>query len=155
MRNLFILSSIVAAFFLTSISASAGDWSKGQKSAWATIEAFWKAENKGDADAVSALLSDDLQSWSNNVAMPRNKSKTMSWFRFGFENGKGIKYDISPVGIVVNGDMAVVHYYYMSISEDRDGKRESANGRWSDVLVRDGKSWKFIAWQGGPDASDD
>ena len=155
MRNLFIISSIVAAFFLTSISSYAGDWSDDQKTAWATVEKFWEAENKGDADTLSGLLSDDLKSWSTTIAMPRNKSSNMGWFRFGFENGKGIKYEISPVGVVVHGDMALVHYYYVSITEDKDGKRESNNGRWSDVLVRDGKSWKFIGWQGGPDSDDE
>jgi hypothetical protein len=45
--------------------------------------------------------------------------------------------------------MAVAHYLYTNAVQTKDKKIEVSNGRYTDILVRDGDVWKFIAWHGG------
>ena len=85
--------------------------------------------------------------------MPNNKMNEISWVRFNSAYGSMLKYQLSPAKVVVHGDMAIAHYYYALVRENKEGKRQSDNGRWSDVLVREGKSWKFIGWQGGSESA--
>jgi uncharacterized membrane protein len=51
--------------------------------------------------------------------------------------------------------MAVAHYLYTNAIENKEGETEVSNGRYTDVLVRVDGSWKFIAWHGGDDHTDD
>ena len=54
-------------------------------------------------------------------------------------------YEVSPEAIAVEGDTAVVHYNVTTVSEDKDGKRTPNIGRITEVLVRSGRSWKWLA----------
>ena len=60
-------------------------------------------------------------------------------------------HELYPLSFVVHGDMAVVHYLYTLAVQTRDKKVVVTNGRYTDVLVRDGTQWKFISWHGGDD----
>ena len=53
--------------------------------------------------------------------------------------------------LVVREQIAIAHYLYTAAYEDKDGKVETSNGRYTDVLVRTDDGWKFIAWHGGDD----
>ena len=74
---------------------------------------------------------------------------------FSVQVGGGLTYidttiDLAPA-IIVNGDVGIVHYLYSSASKDADGKVETSNGRYTDILLRTDDGWKFIAWHGGDD----
>ena len=155
MRKFYLLSGIIAVLFLTPMSSYAGDWSKDQKAVWATIGAQWEASKAKDYDKWGSYLADDFQGWSNEGAIPSDKASEISWIKFGSEQNKTLKYQLSPVKIVVHDKTAVAHYYFVSVNENKEGKRKTNTGRWTDVLVRDGKSWKFIGWQGGSDSDND
>jgi len=155
MRKLFILSSILVAFFVAPISSFAGGLSEDQKAVWATINGHWLASKNKDFDKYDSYLADDFSGWSNDDAIPNNKADHMSWTRFSSDQSKTLKYQLNLVKLVVHGDAAIAHYYYVSATENKDGKRKSVTGRWSDTLVRDGKNWKFIGWQGGEDEGND
>jgi len=50
---------------------------------------------------------------------------------------------------------SISHYLYTNATENSDGETEVTNGRYTDILVRADGEWKFIAWHGGDDDSDD
>jgi ketosteroid isomerase-like protein len=50
---------------------------------------------------------------------------------------------------VIQGDTAVAHYYYSEMNEDKDGKRETTHGRYTDVLIREEGKWRYFTWSGG------
>jgi len=83
--------------------------------------------------------------------MPRDKSSTKRWTKYGEANSKTLEQELNPVGIVVEGSVAVVHYYYSEAVENRKGERETAHGRFTDILVKDGQRWLFLAWRGRVD----
>ena len=67
--------------------------------------------------------------------------------------GQRNAHELYPLSIVVHEDVAIAHYLFTSATEDKnkDGKIETANGRYTDILVRTDDGWKFIAWSGGSD----
>jgi len=58
---------------------------------------------------------------------------------------------VPPIVVTVVGTTAVAHYYYSTAAEDREGKRKTTHGRYTDVLVKNDGEWFFIAWRGGAD----
>lgn len=118
---------------------------------WSVVEAQWDAEEKGDKRWIKRMLTDNFAGWSSNSPAPRSKSSTEMWDRFNDQQGKTIAHELYPLSIVIHGDTAIAHYLYTSAHEDKDGKVELNNGRYTDVLVRSDDGWKFIAWHGGDD----
>lgn len=125
-----------------------------QAAVWAAVEAIWDAEERADNNDIDAMLTDDFMGWTSNTPTPRNKSSSRMWREFNQDQSKGAHHELYPLSIVVHGDTAIAHYLYTNATESRDKEVEVVNGRFTDVLVRDGGSWKFIAWHGGDDASE-
>ena len=53
------------------------------------------------------------------------------------------------MGIWVKGNFAFVDYHYMEVTKDKDGKRDTEIGRWTDILIREGDRWVMIGDHGG------
>lgn len=150
------IAILLAGTLLTTFStAIAQDSVNDQADVWAVIEGQWAANEKGDEKWTDRLLTDDFSGWGINSPAPRNKSSTKMWDRFGDSLGKPVMHELYPLQIVVHNDIAVAHYLYSNAVEDKDGKVEISNGRYSDVLVKTEDGWKFIAWHGGDDKKDD
>jgi len=116
-----------------------------------TIEREWEASLKGDQDRIDDMLTADFMGWGKNSPAPRTKTSFSQWNRYNEKIRSLERYEIYPLSITVNGDVAVAHYLYSSAFKDKDGKIEMANGRYTDILVRTEDGWKFIAWAGGDD----
>lgn len=146
---------LVCVFLLASGNATAQeseyDPTDDQAAVWAAVERVWQASESGDPDWIETMLSADFMGWPKSSPAPRSKASVRMWSSFEREQGSGVAHELYPLSIVVHGDMAVVHYLYTNAVETRDKKREITNGRYTDVLVRDEGSWKFISWHGGDD----
>lgn len=118
---------------------------------WATIEQQWNEQEDGKSKWVDNLLTEDFQGWDRQSPHPRDKKSTKMWNRFSEQVSDMIAHELYPVRIVVNGDVAIAHYLYTSAAKDQDGKIETQNGRYTDVLLLTDDGWKFIAWHGGDD----
>ncbi|MBT8091113.1 MAG: nuclear transport factor 2 family protein [Gammaproteobacteria bacterium] len=124
-----------------------------QADVWALIEAQWSAEAKGDKKWMDQLLTDDFSGWGKESPAPRGKASTKMWDRLNDEVSQMVAHELYPLSIVVHDDIAIAHYLFTSAnkSKSKDGKIETSNGRYTDILVRTDEGWKFIAWSGGSD----
>jgi hypothetical protein len=59
--------------------------------------------------------------------------------------------EIYPIAITITGNVAVVQYRYLSVSENHKKDRETVTGRYTDVRIKEAGRWLFIAWAGGDD----
>jgi type II secretory pathway pseudopilin PulG len=134
---------------------SAQSWSDEQLAVWSVIQAQWKAAADKDEGWPNRFLHDSFLGWSAENPAPRDKASTARWTKYGDENSTTLMTELAPLGIVVEGNTAVAHYVYSTATEDREGERETTHGRYTDILVRDGGSWRFLAWQGGETPEDD
>jgi len=151
-RQIRLLSVIFSVLLLQGGFANAQDNVDDQAAVWASIEAIWDAQEQGKDGWVDTMLSADFMGWPNASPAPRSKASTRMWARFDADQNKGLAHELYPLSIVVHGDVAIVHYLYTSFTLSKDKRTQSRNGRFTDVLVRDGDSWKFISWHGGTEA---
>jgi hypothetical protein len=126
-------------------------WSNDRLEVWAVIQAQWQAAMEKDTTWPERLLHESFLGWGNENPAPRDKASTDKWSRYNDENSTTLMQELSPIGIVVHGNTAVAHYFYSTAIENRKGERETTHGRYTDVLVRDGDTWRFLAWHGGDD----
>ena len=135
-------------------TAEAQTWTPEQSEVWAFIEADWDAGMQKDLTRFEQNVHPSFQGWDNGNPAPRDRDSTLRWNRFGDETSTTLMQQLHPLAIIVEGNTAVAHYLYSEASEDSEGKRETTHGRYTDVLIRDGSGWKFIAWAGGEDSDD-
>ncbi len=151
--NMILTSVFLLAAGNVMAQATPVDTVDDQADVWALIEAQWNAEEKGDKKWMDRLLTDDFSGWSKESPAPRGKASTKMWDRFNEQVSQMVAHELYPLSIVVHDDIAIAHYLFTSAnkSKSKDGKIETSNGRYTDILVRTDEGWKFIAWSGGSD----
>lgn len=151
--NLIMTSVLMLAAGIVFAQATPANPVDDQADVWAQIEAQWNAEEKGDNKWMDRVLTDDFSGWSKESPAPRGKASTKMWDRFNDEVSQMVAHELYPLSIVVHDDVAIAHYMFTSAnkSKSKDGKIETSNGRYTDILVRTDDGWKFIAWSGGSD----
>jgi ketosteroid isomerase-like protein len=127
----------------------AQDAADDQAAVWAAVEEIWAAQERGGTDWVDDRLTGDFMGWPASSPAPRSRASTRMWARFDSDQSKSLAHELYPLSIVVHGDTAVVHYLYTMVEQRRGRETVRSNGRYTDVLVRDGADWKFISWHGG------
>ena len=139
----------LAALCLLTGGAMAQDPADDQVAVWAVIERQWAAESEGDADWIGEMLTSDFVGWPYESPAPRTRASTGMWNDFSRTQWKPLSHELYPLSIVVRGDTAIAHYLYTNAGEQADGKVVTNNGRFTDILVREGREWKFLSWHGG------
>ena len=102
-----------------------------------------------DANWTDKYLHNNFLGWSNQNPTPRSKASVHKWNRYETENSTTLLQELFPVGIVVNGNTAVAHYFYSQVSENRKDERKTVHGQYTDILVKENGTWRFLAWRGG------
>ena len=151
MKNIVKIASgimMVLVISISSISASAQEWSSQQKEVWKTVSDYWAVMAKGDINGFLNYFHDDYSGWGYDMKVPGNKEDARKWLTFGAQSKKVLIYDIKPLSISVMDNFAFVHYYYTMVSES-DGKKKPDEGRWTDILVRQGGKWLLLGDHGG------
>jgi ketosteroid isomerase-like protein len=137
-----------ALLTLTIISTcNAKSWDKQQTEIWNVVTASYKDIEKKDNNWTDKWVTADAMVWGSATPMPRDRASVKRWEKFQFADGATNEVsDYSPTAIVVHGDTAVAHYYYSNGVTLKTGKQNVSHGRCTDILVKDKKSWKFVAW---------
>lgn len=140
---------------LGSTPAEAQEWSAAQKDVWKSVEAYWDVAGKRDFDGFMGYFDKDYLGWENGAPLPGDKKLIKAWVMHDFETTKEILHSIQPVGIVIHGDVAIVHYYYSVLEKNAKGEDEASSGRWTDILVKSGDRWVLLADHGGRTSGDE
>lgn len=131
------------------------EWSAAQQEVWKNVQAYTALVDKGDVEAFGEYFHEDFSGWAVGSVLPSNKAERMKLVRHFLPKRKTVLSEIKPVAIKVHGNVAVVHYYYMDVSVGDDGEEEVTQGRWTDILMKQGDKWIMIADHGGPSSDDD
>ena len=131
------------------------EWSAEQKEVLSVVEAQWKAGMEKDTTWPDNFLHENFLGWSNDSPMPRDKTSIQEWDRYDSENSTTLIFELYPVGIAMQGNTAVVHYFYSQVTETKKKGRKTVNGHFTDILVNENGKWRFLAWQGGENPTDD
>jgi len=91
--------------------ALAQTWSNEQLEVWDVIQAQWQASMEEDATWPERFLHESFLGWANENPAPRDEASTDKWNRYGMENSTTLMQELYPVGIIVQGNTAVAHYF--------------------------------------------
>lgn len=152
MRSLFKISVVVAVlgfFVFGSAPLLAQEWSKAQKEVWESIEKAWELSAKRDLEGFLSYLHDDYSGWYYGSYMPGGKESAKKWGEYSYKKTKVLVYEIKPVAIKVHGDFAFAHYCYSLIHKEGKEEEKFSQGRWTDILKKEGDKWLVIGDHGG------
>ncbi len=145
-RNYFVIAFTCIAL-LGSSTLFAQEWSKDQKEVWQTVENGWAAWASGNMEGAFDGIHDKYLGWNNERPLPMSKAKWQEMYKKYSEFMKVQYYDLEPARIVVEGDNAIVYYYFSfySVFEMGDIKEEEdVKGRNVEFYVKDGGNWLMM-----------
>lgn len=145
MKKILALGAIAACLFTVSANAQEPSWNDAQMEVWALVEQSWVDDVAENGKWPANYIHDNYVSWGDGDAAPRYKDSAIAWNRFGDESSNTLMYEVSPEAIAIVDGTAVVHYNVTTVTEDSKGERNASVGRITEVLVRVGRSWKWIA----------
>ena len=152
MSRLIKTGSLVFFVLLTLAgTAAAQTWSQEQKEIWTFEQQQWQMEKDKDASWIDTMVHANLSYWGTGAPMPQNKASLTRWNRYSSANSTVLEQELFPISATITGNVAVVQYGYRIARENYKKERETVNGHYMDVLLKEGGSWRFIAWAGGDD----
>lgn len=150
-RRIVSIGLVACAAWMLSSPASAQGWNAEQQEVWQVEEQQWKMAAAKDQSWIDSMVHPNVSYWETGQAMPQNRASLTRWFRYQSTTATTLEQELTPISIVVTGNVAVVNYYYSAARENQKKEREMVTGHYMDVLIKDGGRWKFIAWAGGDD----
>jgi len=148
-KRTFVGVAVICLLSLAAAPASAQEWSPAQKEVWKNVETYWGLVAKGDLEGFLSYMHPDYRGWSYQSPVPETKETARKFLTHEMATTKTLVYQITPVAIQVHGDFAFVAYYYTEIAKDAEGKTASRQGRWLDILMKQGEKWVMIGDHGG------
>jgi hypothetical protein len=146
-----LLGAASLALCTFACAASAQTSSSEQQEVWKVEQQQWKMSAAKDDSWIDTLLLPSLTFWETGAPMPRDKASLKQWSRYQNESATVLEQELFPISTTITGNVAVVQYYYSLARENYKKERETVTGHYTDVLIKDGGHWKFIAWTGGDD----
>jgi hypothetical protein len=131
--------------------ASAQTWSPEQQEIWRFEELQWKMSMDKDISWIDKMVHPNISYWAVDRPAPQNKASLTRWTRYTDASTTTLEQEISPISATITGNVAVVQYTYTAVRENYKKDRETATGRYTDILIKEGGRWMFIAWAGGDD----
>jgi len=139
--------TVIVFSFLGVSTLIAQEWTKEQKEVWETVENMWIKWKANDLEGAFANVHENYLGWNNSDPMPTSKTKWMNSVKMNKDQISEEYYDIEPARIVVQGDAAVVHFYfsfsYLYTKGDEKHKI-GYHGKWSEFFVKEGGEWMLL-----------
>jgi len=155
MRPARSIGLVLLALALAAGPLAAQEWSAEQQEVWNTVQAYWDLAMQRDVAASMATIHPAYTGWSYGSDFPDDYASTEKWFKYNLEKYAWVLFELKPVAITVVDDIAVVHYFYTGMYTDlKKEEDESAQGRWTDILKKEGDKWLLIADHGGSTKDD-
>ena len=148
-RRLYLAFPLAFAVFAS--AASAQSWSSEQQEVWRVENQQWQMAKDKDASWIDKMVHPNLTYWDNDQVAPQNKASLTRWNRYSNTNSTVLEQEIFPISATITGNIAVAQYRYTTARENYKKERETTSGRYTDILIKDGGQWKFLAWAGGDD----
>lgn len=133
-------------------STRAQDWTPEQQEVLDRVEQCIDFFNSDQFEGVMDCIHDDFRGWLYGDPVLRGKNNFSTLGRFYMDNLSVSASEFRPLDVTILGDVAVVHYYTYTIF---DGTMEVSRDRWTDILVNNDGTWRWIADHGGTDSASD
>lgn len=122
------------------------EWTPEQQGVWAWEVACLETL---DLETKDTCFHDDFMGLGIGAAVPTGKADRMQGFAETLEANELVSFDIRPLGIHLRGNTAVLIYEAAIVVRNRaTGEETRPVILWTDVAVREGGRWGWIADHG-------
>jgi len=136
---------IAGALVAGCAQAQAPTWSDEQAAVWMVVEQSWDSQAAEDGKWPGDYAHEKYVEWAQNLPAPRDKETSIARQR-GVDEAIDIAWhENTPLAITVVDDTAVVMYSAMFLAVNSDGESNSVVISVVEFLIRDGRSWKYLA----------
>src|SRR6266567_6895205 len=145
---LVLITSVCCTAFTMNASAQQADQATSD-AVIAMVKAQWAAEIKDPTSVAEQMkdASDDYTEFNGDYAT-RLDGKAMNSRvaeAAGKASGKTIAADMAnPKVQVYSGNVAILTYNYVGVTQDKDGKTEPARAKSTRVFVKKGDKWTLV-----------
>lgn len=137
---------LLVSALLLPLMALAENWTKEQQEVLAFEEVCIAAQN---ADDVNACFHEDYVGWGMDSPVPLSKTDQIRLIEDSFARTETESLLFKPLSVVVKGNMAVVNYIAAGVSTNKSTDEvEYYTHRWTDVCLKEGGRWYWIADHG-------
>ena len=150
-RSVFTAAISLALCAFAGAVFAADTLSADQQDVWKLEQQQWKMAAAKDQSWIDTMVHPNLKYWETGTPMPRDKASLKQWSKYESANATVLEQEIFPISATITGNVAVVQYNYMIARENYKKEHETVTGHYTDILMKDGKNWMFIAWAGGDD----
>ena len=144
-----IVTILISLFMLPNIMIGQS-FSKAEQKVIEGVESYWSDFAGKDKNKWLDDFHDSYKGWDVGSELLNTKKDNIKWNNYTWGKDEILFWDITPIGVVLHDNIAVVHYYYTIISKNKkNGKKTTEKGKWTDVIINDGGKWKLVADRGG------
>jgi ketosteroid isomerase-like protein len=158
-KTIYYVIAVTSFALITSNTLFAQEWSAAQEEVWKNVETYWEHARENDIDGFLSYFHEDFSGWANSSVLPDSRDQRAQMIRQFFPQTRTVMHTIKPVAIKIHGDVAIVQYYYFMVTkeagEEDDDDQDLEQGRWTDILKKQGDRWVMIGDHGGPMGDDD
>jgi ketosteroid isomerase-like protein len=142
-----VFAAVALAVFLP-LAAQAQQWTAAQQEVWEFEEACWATQ---DLEVAMACFHDDFLGWGIPAyPVPTSKADRRPFFARDFETEETVFLYLKPLAIKMHGNVAIVLYLVTYTTKNKaTGEETTATRRWTDICLKEGGRWTWIADHGG------
>jgi ketosteroid isomerase-like protein len=142
-----IAAVAAAACLMGSTAAMAGDDGKAGAEVMALARAQWAAEIQGKSSADQmASAADDYTEFNQDFPVRiEGKALANGLSDAMLKDGSRVLYaDMLNPKVQVYGDVAILSYNYVGVTQDKDGKTHASAAKSTRVYAKTGGQWKLV-----------
>ena len=141
-----ILGAELGLALLLPLTVQGQEWTPEQQETWAWEVACLETL---DLETKGACFHDNFIGLGIGEAEPTTKTNRMQVFAETLEANELVSFDLRPLAINLRGNTAILIYEAAIVIRNRATGEESRPViRWTDVAVREGGRWSWIADHG-------
>jgi ketosteroid isomerase-like protein len=149
MKMLIGIFLLVCLLFPINTGLVAQEWTDAQKEILKQIEESYELWVKKDVEGFLNYIHDDYCGWHYESGVTQKKSSFVNMANHYFPKTEVIFYELTPLNVQVLDDVAIVHYYFYFLMKDSEGKEQTSQSRYTDILLKENDRWLLISDHGG------
>ena len=147
MKHMYSRAVLAALLVMPLQAALAGDDPKVAAEVIAVTRAAWAAEAQGKSVAEqNAVLADDYTEFNSDypVRIDGKATNTALYEEQARSGGNSIAGDMMNAKVQVYGDVAILTYNFVGVSQEKDGKTNNNAAKSTRVYAKIDGQWKLV-----------
>jgi hypothetical protein len=139
----------VCIVLLASTPVFAKEWSAEQKEVVDWFNKYTEVSIEESPKEILSYFHAKFSGWDysqTTQAAPFDKTFIQNFLDKFYKNNKMISFEVEPLEIKVEGNIAIIHVNYKEKFKDADGNEISMSGPWTSALIKQDGKWSFLSW---------